>query len=185
MTRAIFYTATTLNGFLADENHSLEWLFAVPGADEAEADIPDFTEGIGVIVEGSSTYRWVVEHESLLSEPHKWQEFYGERPVFVFSSQQQALVPGADIRVVSGDVRDIWDEIVTAAGDKDIWIMGGGALAAQFAEAGLLDELHLTVAPVTLASGAPLFPATLGSDRLELTSVRQVGQFAELRYRVR
>jgi dihydrofolate reductase len=137
------------------------------------------------MVEGSTTYRWVLEHENLLAEPEKWQSFYGDRLTYVFSTRSDLpLVPGADIRVVNGSVAAIADELRAAAGDKDVWIVGGGDLAGQFDEAGLLDEVRLSVAAVTLGSGAPLLPRRIESSRLRLEAVEQVGQFAELRYAV-
>jgi dihydrofolate reductase len=76
------------------------------------------------------------------------------------------------------------DAIRAAAGGRDVWIVGGGDLAGQFDEAGALDEVRLSVAAVTLGSGAPLLPRRIESDRLRLRQVRQVGQFAELTYDV-
>jgi dihydrofolate reductase len=72
-----------------------------------------------------------------------------------------------------------------AAGDKNIWIVGGGDLAGQFHDAGLLDEVIVQVGSVTLGRGKPLFPRRLTSPPLVLLSARQVGAgFAELRYRI-
>jgi dihydrofolate reductase len=184
MPRVIFYTATTLNGFLADDHDSLEWLFAAPGGEGGDDSFQQFLAGIGVLVQGSSTYRWVLEHEDLVAHPEKWPSYYGERPTWVFSSKEQPVVPGVDIRFSSGDVRDVWPQIRDSAGDGDVWIVGGGDLAGQFADAGLLDEIRVSIAPATLASGKPLLPRDLGPDRLELISVRQAGAFAELTYAV-
>ena len=88
------------------------------------------------------------------------------------------------MRFVSGSVVDAWPSIVEAAGGKDVWVVGGGDLAGQFADAGLLDELLVTIAPATLESGRPLLPRRLEWPRLKLEKVRQVGQFAELTYSV-
>ena len=187
MPRVIFYTATTLNGFLADDADSLDWLFRVPGGESAETgdgEFPAFIESIGVIVEGSTTYEWVLAHEELIEHPEKWAGYYGARPTFVFSTRDLPAVSGADIRFVSGPVADHWDEISAAAGDRDVWVVGGGDLVGQFADAGLLDELRVSVAPVTLASGRPLLPRILESDRLTLQSVDRTGQFARLVYSV-
>lgn len=185
MPRVVFYTATTLNGFLADDDDSLEWLFAVPGGEGGDEDFQRFLSGIGVLVQGSSTYRWVLEHEDLLAHPEKWPSYYGDRPTWVFTSREQPVVPGVDIRFAQGDVADVWPQIRDAAGERDVWIVGGGDLAGQFADAGLLDELRVSVAPSTLRSGKPLLPRDLGADRLELTAVRQAGSFAELTYLVK
>lgn len=184
MTRVIFYTATTLNGFLADDSDSLDWLFAVQGGEGGGDDFTAFLEGIGVLVQGSSTYEWVLRHEDLVAHPDKWPAYYGARSTFVFTRRDLPTVPGADIRFVSGDVRAAWTAIRDAAGERDVWVVGGGDLAGQFADAGLLDEIRVSVAPATLPSGKPLLPRAIGSDRMHLISVAQAGQFAELTYRV-
>ena len=75
--------------------------------------------------------------------------------------------------------------IADAAGDRDVWVVGGGDLAGQFADAGLLDEIRISIAPATLPSGMPLLPRRLGADRLTLTDARQTGAFAELTYSLR
>jgi dihydrofolate reductase len=184
MPRAIFYTATTLNGFLADDHDSLDWLFAAPGGEGGDDDFLRFLSGIGVLVQGSSTYRWVVEHEDLVAHPEKWPSYYGDRPTWVFTSREQPVVPGVDIRFAAGDVREAWPQISASAGDRDVWIVGGGDLAGQFADAGLLDEIRGSVAPATLPSGKQQLPRRLGADRLDHTNVRQAGAFAELTYAV-
>lgn len=183
MTRVIYYTATTLNGFLADEHDSLEWLFAVEGAESGGFE--EFLAGIGAIVQGSTTYEWVLAHEDLVAHPEKWPAFYGPRPSWVFTSRELPSVPGADVRFASGDVIDEWPAIRDAAGDKDVWIVGGGDLVGQFADAGLLDELRISVAPVTLVAGKPLLPRNLDSTQLHLELVGRAGQFAELVYTVK
>lgn len=184
MPRVIFYTATTLNGFLADDDDSLDWLFAAPGGEGGDESFQQFLANIGVLVQGSSTYEWVVAHEDLVDHPEKWPEYYGSRPTFVFSSRPLPSVDGADVRFVSGDVASAWEEIARAAGDLDVWVVGGGDLAGQFADAGLLTDIRVSVAPATLPSGKPLLPRALGADRLTLTGVRQAGAFAELSYTV-
>lgn len=181
----VYLTATTLDGYLADPHGSLDWLFAVDGGDEALAEVGEFMGGVGAIVQGSSTYEWVVEHEDLIAHPGKWQQSYADRRTFVFTSRAGIVqVPGADIRFVDGPVAGHLDEIRGAAGDKDVWVMGGGDLAAQFAAAGALDEIRVSIAPVLLGAGAPLFSGEWLSDRLRLVDVHQTGQFVQLRYLV-
>ena len=103
----------------------------------------------------------------------------------MLSSRPLPELPGADIRYRRGDIDTLWPEVRDAAGDRDIWIVGGGDLVGQFADAGHLDEIRVSVAPVTLVSGKPLLPRRIESDRLRLESVNQAGQFAELVYSVR
>lgn len=175
-----FDTATSLNGWIADEHNSLDWLFAV---DEPDDEL--MPHGAAVMVEGSTTYEWLLDQSDLLAHPQRWQEFYGQTPVFVFTTRALPVPAGADVRFVSGPVADHLPAIREVAGDGDIWVVGGGDLAAQFLEAGALDELRLSVAPVALTGGAPLFPRRVESARLRLVSAAAVGQFARLIYAVR
>jgi dihydrofolate reductase len=73
-----------------------------------------------------------------------------------------------------------------AAAGKDLWIVGGGELAGQFHDAGLLDELHITVTSVTLGSGMPLLPRRIVTPPLKLMSAKRHGDgFAMLKYAVK
>jgi dihydrofolate reductase len=72
-----------------------------------------------------------------------------------------------------------------AAGESNIWLVGGGDLVGQFADRHLLDEILVGVAPVTLGRGAPLLPRRLTAAQLELVDVSRDRQFARLSYRVR
>lgn len=182
MTRIVYYTASTLNGYLADQHHSLDWLFAVEGAEGP--DIAAFMDTMGVFVEGSSTYEWVLKHENLLAEPAKWRQFYGTKPTYVFTSRTLPVPEGADVRFVNGPVSEVLEEIKEASGDLDVWVVGGGDLAGQFLDINALDELVVTLAPATLDGGALLLPRTVGSDRIKLRSAAQHGPFAMLHYDV-
>ena len=71
-----------------------------------------------------------------------------------------------------------------AAGGKNIWLVGGGELVGLFADRGLLDEIQLHVAPVTLGGGAPLLPRRITAPRLKLRSAEEEGGFAYLTYAV-
>lgn len=183
MGRIIFDTATALNGWIADQQNSLDWLFSVE-AGEAPADGLWPAEA-RVLVEGSTTYEWVLAHEGLLERPERWTELYGDKVTFVFTSRDLPVPAGADVRFLSGDVATALPVIREAAAGSDIWVVGGGELAGQFFDAGALDEIALSVAPVALDGGAPLLPRRIESDRLRLRSAGAVGQFARLVYEVR
>lgn len=181
MTRFVYSTATTISGFIADREHSLDWLFAVPSTDVG---IESRLDTSGALVMGSHTYEWLLRHESLLESPEKWLGFYGARPVFLFTTRDLALPARADIRIMRGAVLSALPAIREAAGDRDVWIVGGGDLAGQFFDADALDEIELHLAPVALDGGFPVFPRRVESDRLKLVEARAAGQFAVLRYEV-
>ena len=177
-----YYTATSLDGFIADRENSLEWLMQFGSVDMTS--YPDFIRDVGVLAMGSTTYEWLLRHEIRpdSGEPKPWPY---DLPTWVFTSRSLSTVPGADLRFASGDVRPVHRDMAEAAGGKNIWIVGGGELAGQFYDHGLLDELIITVAAVTLGGGAPLLPRAITTPPLRLVSVtRYVEAFAELRYEV-
>jgi dihydrofolate reductase len=177
-----YFTATSLDGFIADPDHSLEWLF--PLGDINATSYPAFIQEVGAIAMGSSTYEWLLRHVvgPAAPRPEPWPY---PQPVWVFSSRPLPSVPGADLRFVRGDVRPVHAAMVQAAGDKNVWLMGGGELVGQFYDHGLLDEIHVQIGSVTLGAGKPLLPRRITKPALELVSVRAVGTgFAELKYRV-
>jgi dihydrofolate reductase len=181
-----YYTATTLDGFIADEENSLDWLFEVDRETEGgEHSFADFFAGVGAMAMGATTYEWVLEHDNLLAEPDKWRGYYGDTPCWVFTHRELPPIPGAAIRLVQGDVAPVHEEMSRAADGKNIWLVGGGDLVGQFADQGLLDEILVGVAPVTLGRGAPLLPRRLTASKLELVDVARDKQFARLTYRVR
>ena len=105
-----YYTATTIDGYIADEHNSLSWLFEVPAGDDEvghEVRFAAFMADVGAIVMGSTTFEWVIEHEQLLEHPEKWRAFYGDTPTWVFTHRDLPSFEGADIRFVQGDVRPI------------------------------------------------------------------------------
>jgi dihydrofolate reductase len=198
MPKTQYYTATTIDGYIADQSNSLDWLFEVPSeghtaapdaggsdADEAGGNpFKAFFTDVGAFAMGATTYQWVLDHEDLLDNPARWKEFYGDVPAWVFTHRTLPPIPGATLHFVQGDVRPVHADMTAAAAGKNIWVVGGGELAATFADAGLLDELILGVAPVTLGAGAPVLPRRLTSSRLTLADVTRRGEFAYLTYAV-
>jgi dihydrofolate reductase len=177
-----YYTATSLDGFIATEEDSIDWLF--PLGDLNDTSYPEFFAEVGALAMGSSTYEWILRHaQTVVSETGSAWPY--TQPAWVFSSRTLPSIQGADLHFVSGDVRPVHEAMRAAAGDKNIWIVGGGDLAGQFCDAGLLNEIIVQVGSVTLGSGKPLFPRRLTSPSLQLLSAKQIGAgFAELRYKV-
>lgn len=163
MTRTVYYTATGLDGFIADAEDSLAWLFVQDQDTKGPLNYDEFFAGIGALVMGSTTYEWLLAH--LESSGESWPYTI---PAWVMTRRDLPRLDGADIRVAHGDAADVHAELVPAAAGKDVWVVGGGDLAGQFADAGLLDEIITYVAPVTLGSGRPLLPRRL-ELRLEET----------------
>ncbi|HEV2845755.1 MAG TPA: dihydrofolate reductase family protein [Thermoanaerobaculia bacterium] len=177
-----YYTASSLDGFIADPKNSLDWLFQF--GEPEETDYKDFIRDVGAIAMGSTTYEWIVAHQIRPDADHP-QPWSYEQPTWVFTTRSLPAVPGADIRFVQGDVRPVHRQMVEAAGDRNVWLVGGGELVGQFYDHGLLDEVIVTIASVTLGSGAPLLPRAITTPPLRLVSVTAYGDaFAQLRYEV-
>jgi dihydrofolate reductase len=167
-----YYTATALDGFIADEKHSLDWLFTRDQDGNGPLNYADFIAGVGALAMGSTTYEWILEHDQ------KWPY---DVPCWVFTHRQLQIVPDAPITFTSGDVAAVHAEMVAAAGGRNVWIVGGGDLAGQFADVGLLDEIIVYVAPVTLGAGAPLLPRRV---ELRLEETARNGDFVTARFSV-
>jgi dihydrofolate reductase len=178
MTRVVYFTACTLDGFIADEHDGLEWLYEVPHSED-DGSWDAFIGRIGPMVMGATTYRWTLEHH-FTEHPEQWREFYDDRPCWVFTHEDLPGIRGVDVHFVSGDVAPVYDVLVAAAGGLDIWVVGGGDLVGQFDDAGHLDEIHLGMTPVTLGAGRPLLPRRITSRRLSFREVHQSGQRARL-----
>jgi dihydrofolate reductase len=129
---------------------------------------------------GSSTYEWILDHEFAGKEPSEWNWPY-DLPCWVFTSRELQVVPDAPIEFVRGDVAPVHAAMVEAAGGRNVWIVGGGDLAGQFADAGLLDEVIVYIAPVTLGAGAPLLSRKV---ELRLEEMGRNGDFVAARYAV-
>lgn len=168
-----YYTASSLDGFIATEDHSLEWLFKQDFDEDGLMSYKEFGPSKGAIAMGATTYQWIVERSD------GW-DYYS--PTWVFTHRDDLPRVDGDVRFTQADVREVHAEMVEVAGDKAVWLMGGGDLVGQFADAGLLDEVWVQYAPVTLGSGAPLLPRELD---LELLEVGRNRNFVVTRYRVR
>ena len=175
-----YYTATTLDGFIADPNHSLDWLFTRDQDHGGLLNYAEFIAGVGALAMGSSTYEWIIEHEFADKDVSEWKWPY-DLPCWVFTSRRLQVVPDAQIGFVQGDVAQVHAAMVDVAGGKNVWLVGGGDLVGQFADAGLLDEVIVYVAPVTLGAGAPLLPRKV---ELRLEETGRNRDFVAARYSV-
>jgi dihydrofolate reductase len=176
-----YYTATSLDGFIADPNHSLDWLFTREHDNEnGMLSYGAFIAQVGALAMGATTYEWILDHEFSGKPESEWKWPY-EVPCWVFTHRTLTVAPGAPVLFTSADVAEVHAEMAAAAGQRNIWLVGGGDLVGQFADAGLLDEVHATIAPVTLGAGAPLLPRRI---ELRLEEAGRNGDFACARYSV-
>lgn len=179
MTRTQYFVAASADGFIADSEERLDWLTSFDGAEGIAAHYESFLAGVGALAMGAATYEWLVAHAPGGAWP------YAGRPTWVFTHRALPQIAGADVRFTQADVASVHAEMVRAAAGRNVWLVGGGELAAQLAARGLVDEILLTVIPVVLGRGTPLLPVATRLD-LELEELTRFGRGAvELRYRVR
>jgi dihydrofolate reductase len=187
-----YYCAASLDGYIADSNDSLAWLFDYQGSFEADGVEPgprgegnayeQFYEGVGALISGATTYEFVLDH---LGEDGEWP--YRGKPYWVLSSRDLPAPTGegVDVRIVNARVADVYDKVISAAGERNLWVVGGGNVASQFADAGLLDEVLVTVVPVVLGAGKPLFDHRPPGGEMQLMGTRTFDSgMVELRYEI-
>jgi dihydrofolate reductase len=177
-----YYTASSLDGFIATEDDSVDWLF--PLGDIGATSYESFIAEVGAIAMGSATYEWMLRN-ALTVQDQLGAEWPYSQPTWVFTSRSLPAVPDVPLTFASGDVKPVHAAMREAAGGKNLWVVGGGDLAGQFYDAGLLDEVIVQIGSVTLGRGKQLFPRRVISPPLRLQSVAQYGSgFAELRYEI-
>lgn len=146
----VYYTASSLDGYIVDDADSLDWLTSRDIDQGGPFGYEKFIESIGAIVMGSATYEWIVKHQ-----PGEWMY---EQPGWVVTSRPHIIVEGHPVQTYDGDVTELHPRLVSAADGKDVWLVGGGDVAAQFVAAGLVDEMVVSYAPCSLGAGSRVLP---------------------------
>jgi len=146
----VYFTASSLDGYIVDESGSLDWLISRTIDADGPFGYDGFIKSIGALVMGSATYEWIVGNQ-----PGAWMY---EQPSWVLTHRRQIIVEGHPVQTFDGDVRDVHPKLTAAAGGRDVWVVGGGDVAAQFVAAGLVDEMIVSYTPCSLGGGAPVLP---------------------------
>lgn len=164
------FVATSLDGFIAGPGGEVDWLFE--GGDYGMA---EFFRSVDVAFMGRKTHDFGVEHG---------MSSYRGMKNYVFSRSRKADERG-DVEYVSGDPKPLVEQLRARPG-KDMWLVGGGRLAASFFEQDLVDEVIVGVHPVILGAGIPLVESEAVRVLLELVSVKPYDDgLVVLSYRVR
>jgi len=173
-----YLVASSLDGYIATEDHDLSWLLSMPGGDDEANPYTEFIKGVGAVAMGASTYEWILRHDE-----GPWPY---EQPSWVFTHRDLPVREGGDLRFTHAPVAEVHAEIRAAAGDRNIWLVGGGELVGEFLDADLLDELIVSVTPVILGRGAPLLPRRRTQPMRLLSATPSPAQtFVHLHYTLR
>jgi dihydrofolate reductase len=146
----VYFTASSLDGFVVDEHDSLDWLTSRQHDPDGPFGTDAFMANIGALVMGSATYEWILKNH-----PGPWMY---DQPSWVLTTRPEIVAEKHPVHTFSGEITDVYPRIEEAADGKDVWLVGGGQVAAQFAAAGLVDQMIVTYAPCSLGSGARVLP---------------------------
>jgi dihydrofolate reductase len=172
MARIVGYIATSLDGFIADPQESLDWLTG-SDAELGEHHYDLFIKRIRTVVMGRTTYDWVMRNSATWPYSEQRTIVVTSRPL---SNQPAAVETRTDVDALVAELR--------ALTDGDVWMCGGGKLQMAFLERGALDEIEIYVASALLGGGFPLFPATGLRATPKLLSAKALGTgMARLHYR--
>jgi dihydrofolate reductase len=170
-TRVVLYVALSLDGYIAEADGGVGFLDSVR---EAESDYEEFVADVGSLVMGRRTYDQVLG----------WGWPYEGKPTAVVTRRPLGDAPAGVFANDGHDLRALVDDLAARA-EGAIWLVGGGEVAGAFFRGDLVDELRLSVVPVLLGEGVPLWAHT-GRRDFTLTSCDDLGAgMARLRYGVK
>lgn len=176
MPRVTLHLVSSLDGFIAKPDNSVDWLqdtgsVYAAGVSLSPEEIAAFIQTIDCYVLGSRTY----EHALQLGWP------YGDTPVMVLTTRTWP-VARRNVEFHQGDPTHLVKQVL-APRFGNIWLVGGAMVCQQFLRLGLVDEIKLTLAPVLLGAGLRLFEGPLAESRWDLISaVPYQNGFVELTY---
>lgn len=168
--KLVLYIATSLDGYIATEDHNLDWLFEVEG--EGDNGFSKFYDTVDTFLIGKTTYDWIMNQENGIF-PYKGKECY------VFTKTQKN--DNEYVKFINEDIVQFVNNLKNNNG-KNIWIVGGGELLHAFMKEKLVDELVITIAPILLGKGIQLFRSNEFQTHLSLNSIKRYNQFVELQY---
>lgn len=173
MRKAVLFIATSLDGYIADENGGVGWLEDAEDGLENSTAYWDFIEGIDTILMGWNTYHQIITELS----PERW--IYGDFTTYVFTHRQKS--PMDQIHFTEEGPADLLQKLKGQEG-KDIWICGGASLVGQLMHADLIDRHVITILPILLGKGIRLFEEFPQVQPLSLIGMKQDGGTVELTY---
>lgn len=173
MRKISLFIAMSLDGYIADNNGSVDWLKG-HGEDTHNIDTySDFVKDIDTVLMGWNTYHQIVTELS----PNKW--VYEDFNTFVITHKE--YISSEKIQFVNTNPVDLIEKLKMKNG-KGIWICGGANIVQQLVNKDVIDCYYITVIPTLLGSGIRLFKKVENQIELKLTGTQTYNGMAELIY---
>ena len=147
MSKIKLYIACSLDGYIAREDGSIDWLTEYENNSKTDYGYSEFYDTIGIVLMGRKTYEQVTGFGD-------WP--YGEKKVYVFTRQKETLHHEKNVEFFSGNIKEFVLQLKKNT-EKDIWLVGGSQLIKVFLEENLVQDMIIFVVPIILGSGIPLF----------------------------
>ena len=173
MKNLTLYIAMSLDGFIAREDNSLDWLFRTAG--EGDSGYSDFYKTVDTILMGRKTYEQI-----LILENGKFP--YKNKKCYVFTRQYNEN--NENVEFINDNIIDFVSKIKNEEG-KRVWLVGGGELLHEFLKYKLVDELIIQIAPIIIGKGIRLFKEDNLEIELILKETKSVNNFSQLYYEVK
>ena len=146
MTRMVkLFIASSLDGYIAREDGSIDWLFT-----DADYGYTKFFDSIDTILVGRKTYDQSLEFDEC---PYKGKKVY----VFTHDPQSKRSNQEKSVEYVGTNITGFVQHLTQQSGGKDIWLLGGGEIVSVLVNAGLVDAIILSIHPIILGRGVSLF----------------------------
>lgn len=159
MKKIKLYSSVSLDGYIARKDGRLDWLESINNPNQIDHDYETFVSGIDVIIMGRKTY------DIILSYGIEWP--YKGKTSYIVSRSSNLPIQTESTYLLNGDIISKIRELKVMEG-KDIWLVGGGKINSLLLNNDLIDEMIISVVPVIIGDGLPLFPDNPKETNLEL-----------------
>lgn len=160
------YVATSLDGYIARKDGSIDWLTEIPNPEQSDYGFSDFMKRIDGIVMGRKTFELVQTFDP-------WPY---SKPIFVLSRTLKEIPRALEGRaeLLHGPLEDVLESL-RARGKKHLYVDGGKTIQS-FLQLDLIDELIITLIPIILGSGIPLFAEMDREIRFQLVKTETLNK---------
>ena len=148
MSKVVLYIACSLDGYIAKPDGNVDWLNTFPNPDGTDYGYGEFRSSIDTAIMGRRTY------EEILGYGVEWP--YSGMVVYVVTADKRFKVRSPDTYTIQRNLREHVSGILSKT-EKDVWLVGGGKLISLFLNQNLLDRMIITIVPIILGDGIPLF----------------------------